>query len=178
MAYKDEYEVARLYTGAAFRQQLEGAFEGDYSISFNLAPPLFSKKDASGHLMKRRYGGWMMPAFRVLARLKGLRGTALDVFGYSEERRTERELVTMYREMMSNALLALRLGDEGASLLLALANLPEKIRGFGHVKAANLKKADLEKVALLAQLEELRHRKPAVLESASVTLSTLAGLAA
>lgn len=153
MAYKDEYEVARLYTGAAFRQKLEETFEGDYKISFNLAPPLLSKKDLQGHLMKHSYGSWMMPVFKVLAKFKSLRGTAFDVFSYSEERRMERELITSYRETISSALPALKLGDEAASLLLALANLPEKIRGYGHVKAANLVKANQEKAALLAKLQ-------------------------
>ena len=155
MAYKDEYEVARLYTGAAFKSQLEDTFEGDYSVSFNLAPPLFSKKDASGHLVKRRYGRWMMVAFKGLSRLRFLRGTALDVFGYTEERRTERQLVADYCASISSALPTLGLGDEGARLLLALALLPERIRGFGHVKLANLQKAQEEKQALLSQLEAL-----------------------
>jgi indolepyruvate ferredoxin oxidoreductase len=153
MAYKDEYEVARLYAGAAFRQQLEETFEGDYKVSFNLAPPMLSKKDTHGHLIKSAYGSWMMPVFKVLAKFKSLRGTAFDVFGYSQERRNERELITSYREMISNALPALKLGDEAASLLLALANVPEKIRGYGHVKAASLVKADQEKAALLAKLQ-------------------------
>jgi indolepyruvate ferredoxin oxidoreductase len=95
----------------------------------------------------------MMPVFKVLAKFKSLRGTAFDVFGYSQERRNERELITSYREMISNALPALKLGDEAASLLLALANVPEKIRGYGHVKAASLVKADQENAALLAKLQ-------------------------
>jgi indolepyruvate ferredoxin oxidoreductase len=159
MAYKDEYEVARLYTGAAFREQLEGVFEGNYSISFNLAPPLFSKKDADGHLVKRRYGSWMMPVFRVLARLKGLRGTAFDIFGYAEERRTERELITSYRDTVSSALPALELGGECASLVLELANMPDKIRGFGHVKAKNVEKFDADRAAIVIKLKALQLQK-------------------
>ena len=159
MAYKDEYEVARLYTDAAFRRQLEDTFEGDYSLSFNLAPPLFSKKDAKGHLVKRRYGSWMMLAFKGLSRLRFLRGSALDVFGYTEERRTERQLAADYRAWISRALPALQRGDEGARLLLALALLPERIRGFGHVKLANLQKAEEEKQALLSQLEVFLQKK-------------------
>ena len=155
MAYKDEYEVARLYTGATFKRQLEETFEGDYSVSFNLAPPIFSKKDASGYLVKRRYGSWMMMAFKGLSHLRFLRGTRLDVFGYSEERRTERQLITDYQASISTALPTLGLGDEGAKLLMALALLPERIRGFGHVKLANLQKAEEEKKALLLRLEAL-----------------------
>jgi indolepyruvate ferredoxin oxidoreductase len=167
MAYKDEYEVARLYTGSAFKEQLEGVFEGNYSISFNLAPPLFSKKDNDGHLIKRRYGSWMMTAFRVLARLNGLRGTAFDVFGYTEERKTERELITSYRDSISSALPALVLGDEAASIVLALANLPEKIRGFGHVKAGNVETFKAERDALIVRLKGLELRKvPHVHQSA------------
>ncbi len=156
MAYKDEYEVARLYTGAAFKQQLGEVFEGNYTLSFNLAPPLFSKKDREGHLVKRRYGAWMMPAFKVLARLKGLRGTALDIFGYSEERRMERELIREYRDAVLAALPALGLSDEGDRLILALARLPEKIRGFGHVKAINVEKSREEEARLVASLKGLQ----------------------
>ena len=174
MAYKDEYEVARLYTGSAFRRQLEETFEGDYSVSFNLAPPLFSKKDASGHLVKRRYGSWMMVAFGGLSRLRFLRGTVFDVFGYAEERRTERQLATDYRASISSALPALGLGDDGARLLLALALLPERIRGFGHVKLANLQKAEEEKRTLLSQLEALLQKNQATGEQQELT----AGLAA
>ena len=161
MAYKDEYEVARLYTGAAFRRELEAAFEGDYSVSFNLAPPLFSKKDSHGHLVKRRYGSWMMTAFKALTHLRFLRGTRLDVFGYAQERRTERQLIASYRNTISSALPALKLGDEAARLLLSLALLPERIRGFGHVKQANLQKAGQEKQVLLGQLAALQRQAPA-----------------
>ena len=174
MAYKDEYEVARLYTGNAFKRQLEETFEGDYSVSFNLAPPLFSKKDASGHLVKRRYGSWMMVVFGGLSRLRFLRGTVFDVFGYSEERRTERQLATDYRASISSALPALGLGDDGARLLLALALLPERIRGFGHVKLANLQKAEEEKRTLLLQLEALQQKNQATGEQQVLS----AGLAA
>ena len=100
-----------------------------------------------------------MVAFRGLSRLRFLRGTAFDVFGYTEERRTERQLVEAYRASIHNALPALGLGDEAAKLLLALALLPERIRGFGHVKLANLQKADVEKQALLSQLEALVQKK-------------------
>ena len=154
MAYKDEYEVARLYTDNSFKQQLQAQFEGDYSVTFNLAPPLFSKKDDKGHLIKQNYGRWMMVAFKGLSRLKALRGTAFDIFGYSEERQMERALIAEYRETMTNALPALGRGDVGTTLLLELARLPELIRGFGHVKLSNVKKAREEKQVLMTRLAD------------------------
>ena len=155
MAYKDEYEVARLYTSPAFKQQLSDTFEGDYSIAFHLAPPMFSKKDLHGHLQKSQYGGWMMLAFKVLAQLRFLRGTSFDVFAYAQERRVERRLIAEYQTTMLAALPALGRGQDSVKVLLALANLPEKIRGFGHVKLANLQMAEAEKKRLLAQLIKL-----------------------
>src|SRR3546814_1282649 len=93
MAYKDEYEVARLYVDPAFTQKLRQQFEGepgkDYQLHFHLAPPLLAKKNDKGELVKKKYGPWIMPVFKTLARLKGLRGTALDVFGRTAERRKE-----------------------------------------------------------------------------------------
>jgi indolepyruvate ferredoxin oxidoreductase len=100
MAYKDEYEVARLYTDGRFVEQLQSQFEGNFSVKFNLAPPLFAKKDAKGHLVKAEFGSWMWSAFKLLAKLKGLRGGALDIFGYTEERKMERALIVEYREMV------------------------------------------------------------------------------
>ena len=97
MAYKDEYEVARLYTDGRFVEQLKQQFEGDFSLKFNLAPPLLSKKDGQGHLVKAQYGSWVWQAFKLLAKCKGLRGTKLDIFGYTEERKTERRLIAEYR---------------------------------------------------------------------------------
>jgi indolepyruvate ferredoxin oxidoreductase len=93
MAYKDEYEVARLYSDGAFQQKIAGMFDGDIKLKFHLAPPMLAKHDSQGHLVKKEYGPWMMKAFGVLARFKGLRGTALDVFGYTEERKMERALI-------------------------------------------------------------------------------------
>ncbi|MEO8040657.1 MAG: indolepyruvate ferredoxin oxidoreductase family protein, partial [Betaproteobacteria bacterium] len=139
MAYKDEYEVARLYTTGEFEARLKNTFEGEFSVSFNLAPPMFSKRDADGHLIKARYGSWMWRAFRLLARLRFLRGSALDVFGRTEERRMERQLIVDYLASVERGLD--RLSDETRDRLLELANLPEHIRGFGHVKQASVEKA-------------------------------------
>jgi indolepyruvate ferredoxin oxidoreductase len=132
MAYKDEYEVARLYTDGRFVEQLKTQFEGDFKLKFNLAPPLFAKKNAKGHLVKAEFGSWMWGAFKLLAKLKGLRGGAFDVFGYTEERKMERALIGEYRQMIE-ALLPVLSGENYANAV-ELANLPEQIRGFGHVK--------------------------------------------
>ena len=132
MAYKDEYEVARLYTNGEFAEKLAAQFEGDFSVKFNLAPPLFSKKDHAGHLIKAQYGSWVWQAFKLLAKFKFVRGTALDMFGYTEERQSERQLIAHYQAMMLK--LSAGLTPENLPAAIELARLPEKIRGFGHVK--------------------------------------------
>jgi indolepyruvate ferredoxin oxidoreductase len=148
MAYKDEYEVARLYTDGRFVEQLKSQFDGDFSVKFNLAPPLFAKKDAKGHLVKAEFGSWMWSAFKLLARLKGLRGGAFDVFGYTAERRMERALIAEYREMIEGLLGTL----DGANHANAveLATLPEQIRGFGHVKEKAVEAYRVRKAELLS----------------------------
>jgi indolepyruvate ferredoxin oxidoreductase len=154
MAYKDEYEVARLYTDGRFVEQLKSQFEGDFSLKFNLAPPLFAKKDSKGHLVKAEFGSWMWRAFKLLARFKGLRGGAFDVFGYSEERKMERALIVEYREMIEGLLAGLNL--ENVANAVELANLPEQVRGFGHVKEAAVEKLRAEKARLLAISKQQR----------------------
>jgi indolepyruvate ferredoxin oxidoreductase len=148
MAYKDEYEVARLYTDPAFMAKIGAMFEGDIKLKFHLAPPLLAKHDKDGHLVKKEYGPWMMKAFGALARFKGLRGTALDVFGYTAERRTERALIEQYRETVE-ALLP-KLSADNLAQAVAIASIPEDIRGFGHVKERNLKAAKEKEAALVA----------------------------
>ena len=140
MAYKDEYEVARLYSAPAFKRQLEDTFEGDYRLAFNLAPPLLARKDkVTGLPKKAEYGAWMLPAFRVLAQLRFLRGTALDIFGYSAERKLERALIGEYEATIDKLLEGL---DEGNyATAVDLASVPEQIRGYGHVKDQHLEKA-------------------------------------
>ena len=132
MAYKDEYEVARLYTNGEFADKLKAQFEGDFSVKFNLAPPLFSKKDNAGHLVKAQYGSWVWQAFKVLAKFKSIRGTALDLFGYTDERKAERKLAADYQQMIAQ--LVANLDAQNYDVALKLANLPEQVRGFGHVK--------------------------------------------
>ncbi|SAK71541.1 indolepyruvate ferredoxin oxidoreductase [Caballeronia catudaia] len=140
MAYKDEYEVARLYADPAYLDKLRAQFEGepgrDYKLMFHLAPPLFAKRDEHGHLVKQRFGAWMLPAFRVLAKMKGLRGTALDVFGKTDERRTERAMIADYIALVDEFCATLDM--DRVDTALQLAKLPDEIRGFGHVKERNM----------------------------------------
>ena len=149
MAYKDEYEVARLYTNGEFRRKLEQQFEGDFKLQFHLAPPLLAKKDAQGRLKKQAYGPWVFTAFGLLAKLRFLRGTPLDVFGYTHERRTERRLVDDYTATIGTLLPALDSGNVG--LAARIASVPEHIRGYGHVKDAHLRTAKAEEAQLLAE---------------------------
>ena len=155
MAYKDEYEVARLYTDGRFMEKLEASFDGDFRLRFHLAPPLLSRRDpATGELVKRSYGPWMFKAMRVLARMKGLRGTALDPFGRTEERRTERRLIDEYEQTIQGLLGRLDIGN--LAVAVQLARLPEKIRGFGHVKERNLAEAQRERELLLRRFGEAK----------------------
>jgi indolepyruvate ferredoxin oxidoreductase len=154
MAYKDEYEVARLYTDGRFVEQLKQQFEGSFSVKFNLAPPMFAKKDAKGHLVKAEFGSWMWSAFKLLAKFKGLRGGAFDIFGYTEERKMERALIVEYREMVT-ALMD-KLTPDNHAVAVELAGLPEKVRGFGHVKEKAVATFLAEKARLLSQFSQQR----------------------
>ncbi|WP_153162765.1 indolepyruvate ferredoxin oxidoreductase family protein [Zoogloea sp. 1C4] len=137
MAYKDEYEVARLHTDPAFLAQLDAQFPNGYEVKYNLAPPLLADKDPkTGHLLKKQYGQWMFKAFQRLAGLKKLRGGALDLFGKTEERRTERDLIDEYIKTLDEIVTKLSPSNHAAAV--ALANVPDEIRGFGHVKEKNL----------------------------------------
>ncbi|MEJ0002524.1 MAG: indolepyruvate ferredoxin oxidoreductase family protein [Pararobbsia sp.] len=148
MAYKDEYEVARLYADPIFTKKLRASFEGDWKLKFHLAPPMLSKRDAHGHLVKRDFGPWMLPALRTLAKLKFLRGGPFDFMGMTAERRTERTLIREYEALIDELLAGLKL--EKMSLAVELAQLPDGIRGFGHVKDNNLKAIRVRWAALLA----------------------------
>ncbi len=161
MAYKDEYETARLFTDGRFQRQVAEQFEGDISLRVSLAPPLFAKRDPrTGHLEKRLYGAWMFRAFRVLAAFKGLRGTVLDPFGHTAERRCERALIGDY-ETTVNALVA-GLDSDNHPLAVEIAELPLAMRGFGHVKNANIDCAKEREAQLLAAF-----RAPAAQASAA-----------
>ncbi len=149
LAYKDEYEVARLYTDGRFIDKLQEQFEGDYRLEFHLAPPLAAARDPeTGHLQKRSFGSWMLRAFGLLARLKGLRGTTFDLFGRSPERRAERDLITAYEALIAELIGGLT--PENHRLAVALAAIPEQIRGYGHVKDRHLAEAKRREAELLA----------------------------
>jgi indolepyruvate ferredoxin oxidoreductase len=140
MAYKDEYEVARLYTDPAFMTRLREQFDGAFRLSFHLAPPLVAPRDpATGQLQKREFGPWMFTAFKLLARLKGLRGTKLDIFGYTAERKAERALIEEYLSTLDE--LVAGLAPDNHALAVEIAGLPASIRGFGHIKERNMKAA-------------------------------------
>ena len=149
MAVKDEYEVARLYTDGSFRRQLDAAFENVGQLEFHLAPPILGRKDAQGAPVKTTFGPWMMSAYRVLAALKFLRGSALDVFGKTAERRQERQLIADYEARLDE--IEAGLGEATHALAVQLASIPEKIRGFGHVKEQHLEKARAEEAKLLGK---------------------------
>ena len=149
MAYKDEYEVARLYSESGFADKIKSQFEGDYKLHFHLAPPLLSKRNEKGELIKSEYGPWVFGAFKLLAKLRGLRGTALDLFGYTEERRTERRLIEDYERTVGELLG--RLTPDSHALAVEIASIPEEIRGYGHVKTKNLAAAKEKEAKLLAQ---------------------------
>ena len=161
LAYKDEYEVARLYTDGRFQAQVAAQFEGRFGLRFSMAPPLIAGRDPeTGHLKKRIFGPWMLTAFGLLARLKGLRGTPLDIFGYSAERRRERALIGEY-EATVDALIA-GLGSDNHGLAVEIAEVPLAMRGFGHVKEANIDCAKEREAELLAAF-----RAPAAQASAA-----------
>ena len=150
LAYKDEYEVARLYAETAFQAQLSQQFEGDYKVKFHLAPPLFASRDPkTGHLIKQEFGAWMLPAFRMLAKLKRLRGTKLDVFGYTKERKIERALIGEYEALIAELLGGLTATNH--ALAVRLASVPDDIKGYGHIKDAHLEKARRKQAELLHQ---------------------------
>jgi indolepyruvate ferredoxin oxidoreductase len=151
MAYKDEYEVARLHADPEFRARIADQFDGDFQLQFHMAPPLLSRnKPGTAIPAKRTFGAWMLPAMGMLAKLKRLRGTRLDVFGYTEERRLERAWRDQVMALAEE--LACGLNAENKPVALKLASVPDKVRGFGHVKLANLEKARQELEALRLQM--------------------------
>jgi indolepyruvate ferredoxin oxidoreductase len=148
LAVKDEYEVARLYTDGRFARRLAETFEGKVSLEFRLAPPILGARDTrTGHLKKRAFGPWVMPLFRVLARLKSLRGTPLDIFGYSPERKRERAMISEYEATVATLLNGLTLDNH--VLAVEIASLPLAVKGFGHIKDAAAGCADERRAALM-----------------------------
>jgi indolepyruvate ferredoxin oxidoreductase len=150
MAYKDEYEVARLYTSGEFERELKNTFSGDYRLVFNLAPPLLSKPDpVTGIAKKMQFGPWMLHGFKFLAKLKFLRGTRADIFSYTAERKQERQLIDRYFDTVEQLLEML--SAEKLDLATQIASLPEEIRGYGHVKQRSIELVSAEWSELLAQ---------------------------
>jgi indolepyruvate ferredoxin oxidoreductase len=151
LAYKDEYEVARLYTDGKFEKQLRDQFDGDYKISFNLAPPMLAGgTDALGRPRKRAFGAWMMPVFRLLAGMRGLRGTAFDIFGYSADRRLERDLIAGYEKDVGHVLTVL--SPLTLDTAVEILSLPDRIRGYGPVKEKSVQDAKARYAQLAADL--------------------------
>jgi len=149
LAYKDEYEVARLYADESFLADLNARFEGDFSLRFHLAPPVWPRRGArTGAPRKREFGPWMLTVFRVLARFKRLRGTAFDVFGHTRERRMERRLITEYEDTVGELVDGLAVDTH--ALAVEIAALPSRIRGFGHVKERNVEATKAEERHLLS----------------------------
>ena len=151
LAYKDEYEVARLYTDGRFEKQLRDQFEGDFKFSFNLAPPILGGGlDALGRPKKRAFGAWMMSVFRTLAKLRFLRGTPLDVFGYSADRKLERDLIAGYEKDVATVLGLLSPVTHDTAL--EILSLPDRIRGYGPVKEKAVADAKARHTQLAADL--------------------------
>ncbi len=156
MAYKDEYEVARLYSDGAFLKKLRSQFDGDFTVDYHLAPPLLARRDPlTGEPRKSVFGPWMRHAFKLLAWLRPLRGTTVDIFGYTQERRMERQLIADYEDALRE--FAAVLGPDNHALCVEIASFPAKIRGFGHIKARNVETAkacEAELFALLRSRQE------------------------
>ncbi|NGN42641.1 indolepyruvate ferredoxin oxidoreductase family protein [Mesorhizobium sp. CGMCC 1.15528] len=152
MAYKDEYEVARLHRDHSFAQKLAEQFEGDFTLKYHLAPPMISRIDPrTGHPGKIAFGAWMGPVFGILVRFKRLRGTRFDPFGRTEERRMERQLIADYFAMMED--LSARLSADNHATAIELAKLPEEVRGFGHVKLAAVERYEKRRAALMVKVD-------------------------
>ena len=167
MAYKDEYEVARLYSDGDFRRRAAQAFEdGNHRMTVHLAPPLLARRDPeTGHLEKREYGPWIFTAFAVLAKFKGLRGGPFDPFGRTAERKAERRLIADYettiRELIDG------LDAETHDLAVQIANIPEDIRGYGHIKEASMACAADRKVELMRLFRDPAERRRAAIREAA-----------
>ncbi|SAL66226.1 indolepyruvate ferredoxin oxidoreductase family protein [Caballeronia humi] len=152
MAYKDEYEVARLHAESGFFDRIDRQFEGDYKLRFHLAPPLFAKRDSHGHLIKQEFGSWIATAFKWLAKAKVLRGTVVDPFGYTAERREERSAIGEFEALMRRVMSELT--AERLDAAIELARLPQSVRGFGHVRDHNKTRAQQLERKLIGVISE------------------------
>jgi indolepyruvate ferredoxin oxidoreductase len=157
MSYKDEYEVARLHLSVSFQSELEQQFEGDFKVNYHLAPPFLPLgKDARGRPRKMQFGQWMRLPMRVLARFKAVRGTALDIFGYTSERRMERALIGWYGDLVETILA--HMSPDNLKQLIAIASAPMEVRGYGPVKESAAKKVKADVGAMLAKLDLVDRR--------------------
>jgi indolepyruvate ferredoxin oxidoreductase len=152
MAYKDEYEVARLHADTGFLNKVNAMFEGDFKLNYHLAPPLIAAKNEKGELQKQQFGPWMLTGFRFLAKLKGLRGTPFDIFGRTEERKEERALIAEYRASLEEVLAGLT--AQNHAVAVEIARIPELIKGYGHVKARHLASARPQWAALMNEFRQ------------------------
>ncbi|MFK7885246.1 MAG: indolepyruvate ferredoxin oxidoreductase family protein [Gammaproteobacteria bacterium] len=153
MAYKDEYEVARLYSDPEFKRKLNNQFEGDFKLQFNLSPPAIAPKDkVTGLPRKMTFGAWIMPAFGLLAKMRFLRGTALDFFGRTDERKMERQLIVNYEKTIG--MLLETLSNDNHALAIQIASIPEHIRGYGHVKEQHVEQAKRTEAQLLTTWDQ------------------------
>jgi indolepyruvate ferredoxin oxidoreductase len=160
MSYKDEYEVGRLYTDGNFQRRLKQQFAGGYKLEFNLSPPIFNPKDkVTGKPRKVAFGPWIFSGFKALARLKGLRGTAFDIFGYTAERKSERQSIVDYKKLIEGLLPVLN--AQNHALIVRIAGLADTIRGYGYVKDENKRKYDEELKTLLASFDTIKVAKAA-----------------
>ena len=164
MSYKDEYEVARLYTDGSFQRQLADQFEGDLRLEFHMAPPLLARPKNGQPPKKIALGAWMLPAMKLLAKGKALRGSVFDVFGHTEERRMERALITQFERRIDELLE--NLNAERLPTAVQIASLPLSMRGYGHVKIANVALARAREAELLHRFLPERYPKPAAAPSA------------
>lgn len=170
LAYKDEYEVARLYTDTDFLKRVEEQFEGDYKLVFHLAPPTLADKDPqTGELKKKAYGPWMLKAMGTLAKFRHLRGSMLDPFARSHDRRLDRELIADYERVVEEIITNLDHSNHEAAI--ELAAIPDQIRGYGHVRERYLASARKRQAALL---EDFRHRRPPSAPLATKARKTIA----
>jgi indolepyruvate ferredoxin oxidoreductase len=164
MAYKDEYEVARLYTDGRFEKQLADKFEGKVTLNFHMAPPLLSKRDPdTGHLRKRKFGGYMLTMFKIMAPFKAIRGSKLDIFSYTEERKMERRLIEELNATIDTIMSGLNADKQQHAI--EIIELVLDVRGYGHVKEANYAKYQLR---LAQQLKPYQGHVGIAVEIASV----------
>jgi indolepyruvate ferredoxin oxidoreductase len=164
MSYKDEYEVARLYSDGTFARWLAESFEGPLKLQFHFAPPFLASLRRNGRPAKMRFGNWMLPALKWLARGKALRGTPFDPFGYTSERRRERRLIAEFEQLLDRLLHDLSPANQ--PLAAQIAALPLSVRGFGHVKLANLQVARAREAELLHHFSPQRYARPETAPSA------------